>query len=225
VLSHQCAGVLWGYFDWQERLMDVTVPTASSRTHADIRIHRSTRLAAVDATRHRGIPVTSPAQTLLDLASVLPYDGARRAVRQGQSLTRVSVRQIAELLARNRGRRGVVALRRIIATGPAPTRSELEDVVLDLILSGGFAHPDVNVPLRLEGHRVVPDFRWPAQRLVIEADSREWHDNPIAHEDDIRRQALLERHGERVLRVTWHQAVARRSETLARIRAAGAPPT
>jgi predicted transcriptional regulator of viral defense system len=225
VLSHQCAGVLWGYLEWQDRLMDVTVAAASSRTHPGIRIHRSTELTTADVTRHKGIPVTSPARTLLNLAAALPFDGARRAVREAQSLRRVNVRQLTGLLARSGGRRGVATLRRIVATGPAPTRSELEDVVLDLILSGGFAHPDVNVPLWLDGRRVVPDFRWRAQRLVVEADSREWHDNPVAREDDIERQALLERHGERVLRVTWRQAVGRPAETLARIRAAGAPPT
>ena len=89
--------------------------------------------------------------------------------------------------------------------------------MLDLILRGGHVHPDVNVPLRLEGRRVVPDFRWPEQRLVVEADSRQWHDNPLAREDDAERQALLEAHGERVLRVTWAQAIARPTPTLTRL--------
>jgi very-short-patch-repair endonuclease len=48
-------------------------------------------------------------------------------------------------------------------------------------------------------------------------------DNRLAREDDAERQALLEAHGERVLRVTWSQAIAHRAETLERIRAAGAP--
>ena len=89
-----------------------------------------------------------------------------------------------------------------MATGPAPTRSELEDVVLDLLLRADLEHPDVNVPLTVGGRRVMPDFRWPAQRLVIEADGAAWHDDPTAREDDAERQALLEAHGERVLRVT-----------------------
>jgi very-short-patch-repair endonuclease len=135
------------------------------------------------------------------------------------------VRQLAEMLARHRRRRGAAKLAEIIATGPAPTRSELEDVVLDLILRGGHVHPDVNVPYYVEGRRVIPDFRWPEQRLVLEADSATWHDNPLARADDAERQALLEAHGERVLRVTWAQAIARPGPTLARLRAAGAPYT
>jgi hypothetical protein len=120
-------------------------------------------------------------------------------------------------------RRGTACLNRILATGPAPTRSELEDVVLDLILDGGLARPDVNEPLLLAGRRVVPDFRWPEQEVVVEADGGAWHDNQLAREDDAERQALLEAHGERVLRVTWSQAITRPGQTIARIRASGVP--
>jgi len=95
--------------------------------------------------------------------------------------------------------------------------------VLDLMLDGGLEHPDVNVPLMLGGRRVIPDFRWPRERLVVEADGAAWHDNKVAREDDAERQALLEASGERVVRVTWQQAVERPAETLARFRAAGAP--
>jgi very-short-patch-repair endonuclease len=42
----------------------------------------------------------------------------------------------------------------------------------------------------------------------------------LSVEDDAERQALLEAHGERVVRITWQQVVRRRSETIARIRAA-----
>jgi very-short-patch-repair endonuclease len=96
--------------------------------------------------------------------------------------------------------------------------------VLELIVSGGFQHPQVNAPMFVAGRRLVPDFRWPEQRLVIEADSAAWHDGAISREDDAERQALLEARGERVLRITWSQAVAGRTQTLARLRAAGAPP-
>jgi hypothetical protein len=170
----------------------------------------------------RPIPVTSPPRTLLDLASILPYKPLRRAVRQAQFLGLVSVVQLNETLGRSRRRRGVRTLRRITAAGPAPTRSELEDVILDLILEAGLAHPDVNVPLRLAGRRVILDFRWP-QRLVVEADGAAWHDNDLARADDADCQALLEAHGERVVRVTWHQAGTQPGQTLARLRAAGAP--
>jgi hypothetical protein len=224
VLSHFSAAALWDLVRWDDRWPEVSVVGPGTRAHPGLRVHRTATLGVPDVTRHRGIPVTSPARTLLDLASLLDYRPLRRTVRQAQSLRRVNIQQLTEVLGRLRPRRGVHNLARIVATGPAPTRSELEDIVLELILRGGFAHPDVNVPLSLGERRIVPDFRWPAKHLVIEADGAAWHDHKIAREDDAERQALLEAHGERLLRITWHQAIARPTETLARLRAAGAPP-
>ena len=225
VLSHVAAAALWGFMPWEERYPEVTVVGTWSRGHAGLRVHRTRSLDLDDRTRYRAIPVTTPARTLLDLAATLDHRPLRAATRRAQSLQRVNVRQLAETLARHGRRRGAAGLAEIIATGPAPTRSELEDVVLDLILRGGHVHPDVNVPYYVEGQRTIPDFRWPEQHLVLEADSTTWHDNPLARADDAERQALLEAHGERVLRVTWAQAIARPGPTLARLRAAGAPYT
>jgi hypothetical protein len=220
VLSHFSAAVLYELVRWDDRHPEITAPT--TRTHRGIRVHRSSMLEVHDTTRRNGILVTTPARTLVDLAATFEHRALRRVVRHAQT-NLVSVRQILETLDRLGPRRGITKLTKILATGPAPTRSELEDAVLDLILAGGLAHPDVNVPITLNGRRLIPDFRWPAQRLVIEADGAAWHDDRLAREDDAERQALLEAHGERVLRVTWSQAIARRAETLARIRAAGAP--
>ncbi|HEU0303625.1 MAG TPA: type IV toxin-antitoxin system AbiEi family antitoxin domain-containing protein [Gaiellaceae bacterium] len=220
VLSHYAAATLYGLVRWDDRYPEVTTPT--SRAHRGIRTHRSSVLEVQDVTRHRGIPVTTPARTLVDLASRFHYEPLRRAVREAQR-SLVSIKAILETLDRLGPRRGTANLARILATGPAPTRSELEDTVLDLLLDAGFQHPDVNVPLTIDDKRVIPDFRWPGRRLVIEADGAAWHDNRLAREDDAERQALLEAFGERVIRVTWDQAITRRAETVERIRAAGAP--
>jgi hypothetical protein len=224
VLSHFSAAALLGLVRWEDRSPEVTVTSSGTRLQRGLRVHRTGALHVDDVTRRRGIPVTSPARTLLDLAAVLPYSALRRAVRQAQSLRLVSLRRLTETLIRLGPRRGTRKLRRVLATGYQPTRSVLEDVVLDLLVTGGLAAPDVNVPLFIAGRRVVPDFRWPEQRLILEADGAAWHDHKLAREDDAERQALLEAHGERVLRVTWQQAMTRRSQTLARVRAAGAPP-
>ena len=174
-------------------------------------------------TRRRGIPVTTVPRTLLDLAAVLDDTALRRAVREAQAKKLATVGDIAAILRRPGAQTGRKRLAQIIATGPAPTRSALEDAVLDLMLVGGISHPEVNPPMWLEGRRFVPDFRWPGQRLVLEADGAAFHDGEVARDDDAIRQALLEAHGERVIRVTWEQAVVHPEQTLARIRAAGAP--
>lgn len=217
VLSHYSAAALWGFVAWDDRRPEVTVAGAGTRVHRGLRVHRTKSLPRRDVTRRRGIPVTTPARTLFDLASILDYRSLRRAVRQAQALRRVNVRQLTEVLARLRPRRGAGKLARVVATGAAPTRSELEDVVLDLILDGGLAHPEVNVPIWLDGRCLVPDFRWPRERLIVEADGAAWHDHRLAREDDAERQALLEAHGERIVRVTWPQAVGQPAQTLSRL--------
>jgi hypothetical protein len=223
LLSHYSVAALLGFVQWDGRYPEVTLVGSTTRRHRGIRVHRTASLDPADRSCYRGIPITAPARTLADLACSLDYRSLRRAVRQAQALRRVSLRDLADITRRLGRRRGRGNLMRILATGAAPTRSELEDVVLDLILSAGFERPDVNVPLYMAGRRVVPDFRWPGCGLVVEADGAAWHDHKLAREDDAERQALLEAHGEHVLRVTWTQAVSRPSQTIARIRTAGAP--
>ena len=199
VLSHYSAATLWGLVTWDDRHPEVTV--ATGRTHKGIRAHRSRTLHRADITRRHGIRLTTPARTIHDLSSVLPYKGVRRAASQALSL---------RLLAPHH-------LPASIATTIAPTRSELEDAVLDLLLNAGFQRPDVNKPMRINGRRVIPDFRWPEHHLIVEADGARWHDTPQARADDAERQALLEAHGQRVIRVTWHQATAHAAQTARRV--------
>ena len=220
VLSHRAAAALWGFLDWDEcRYPEVTVRSTVRRDHSGVRTHRTRTLLPRDVTRREGIPVTTPARALLDLAGDLPPKGLRRATRQAQAMHWTNVRQIADVLARANGRRGGARLAALVADGPAPTCSELEDVVLDLVLGAGLRRPAINERLGA----VFPDLRWPDQRLTVECDDAAWHDGALAREDDAERQARLEATGERVLRVTWRQAVTRPQQTLARLIAAGAP--
>ena len=93
--------------------------------------------------------------------------------------------------------------------------------MLDLILGAGLRRPEINRRLG----RVYPDLRWPAERLTVECDGATWHSAKHAGEDDAERQARLEADGERVLRVTWDQALKQPQQTIARLVAAGAPYT
>jgi very-short-patch-repair endonuclease len=220
-LGYRSAGAEWECMDWIDDLylVEVVIPRSAPLRQPGLRIHRTRRLDPREVTRHDGIPITTPARTLLDLADILPDKGLRRAVRQAQALNLVSVRQIADVLTRAQGRRGAARLAQLIADGPTPTRSVLEDLVLGVVLDGGFQRPQIN---HRRG-RVYPDLRWPEQRLIVECDSKTWHDGKLASEDDAERQARLEADGERVLRVTWQQALKNPEQTVARLLAAGAP--
>jgi len=196
LLSHYAAATLFGLVRWDGRRIEVTVPGTAARRHAHVRVHRTLCLAPQDQHLHRGVPVTAPARTLLDLAPQLPPRALRRTVREALALRVVSVPELVAVLGRLAPCPGSGRLAGIVAGAPAPTRSMLEDVVVDLLVRGGLEHPDVDVALVIGGRRVVPDFRWPAERLVVEADGAAWHDNRLAREDDAARQALLEAHGD-----------------------------
>jgi predicted transcriptional regulator of viral defense system len=136
-ISHVTSEMLWGVIEPdEERAIEVTIVGDHRRVHPGIRCHRTTDLPARDRRRVRGIPVTSPARTLLDIAATTDGYALRNAVRRAQGLKRVNLRQIAEVLDCLGPRRGSRRLARVIAGGPAPTKTVLEDVVLDMLLGG-----------------------------------------------------------------------------------------
>jgi hypothetical protein len=200
-LSHYSAAALHGLVKWDGRPFDVSAPT--KRSHPRIKVHRPN---TVERLVLKGIPVTPKLRTVIDLVKTTDEATAKRALRQA----RFSARELEQLPP------GILDL------GTAPTRSPLEDRVHDLVVDAGLEPPLVNAAYRLPTRTVYPDLWWPGLRLIVEADSREWHDDPLAQYEDAERQAELEAAGERVLRVTSAQ-MRRPRQVLARIRAAGVP--
>src|SRR5688572_1612395 len=93
-LSHYSTAALYGLVRWDYRYPEVTV--TAKRRHAGIRTHRTT---TPDATHHKGIPITTPARTLIDLAGQLDYRTLRRTVREAQRHL-VTIPQILQTLDR-----------------------------------------------------------------------------------------------------------------------------
>jgi predicted transcriptional regulator of viral defense system len=90
-LSWYAAGMLLEYLPREERLPDVTVVGSKARRVHGINVHRARSLHWRDVTHHRGIPVTSPERTLLDLATVLSPQSLRTAARRAQAAHQVIV--------------------------------------------------------------------------------------------------------------------------------------
>jgi very-short-patch-repair endonuclease len=222
-LSHWAACALAGLVHWDGRPIDVTVPGTSLRAREGIVFHHSRTIAPRDVTRRHGIPTTTAARAVVEIAPQLSDRRLKRVVRQAQAERLASVRQFADVLRRAGGLRGANRIAEIIAPGAAPTASGHEDEVLDMILAAGLEHPVVNARLLVGGEPYYPDLRWPAQRLSLEIDSSPWHDGPLAQELDAERQAELEAAGERVLRTTREQAIRAPQQLIRRLTAAGAP--
>jgi Transcriptional regulator, AbiEi antitoxin len=218
VLSHHAAAAYWCFRRWDGRSPQVTV-TGAQRRVAGLRVHRARRLDRRDVMRRDGILVTSPARTLLDLAADLRPRELRRAARQAPAERHVNVRQLADVLTRAGGHRGAGALRGLVADGPAPTRSELEDIVLDLLDSAGIARPDEH---HVEARRAHRQPGLPVARTAPRRRGR-WRGIPRGcARPRARRRAPGAARGARLPRPAHHLAAAVRHprQTLARIRAA-----
>lgn len=81
----------------------------------------------------------------------------------------------------------------------------MERIFLHVCLQVGLPQPEVNVTLQVGNRRFKPDFLWRSQRLILEADSRRFHDTDVAFVDDRRREQRLQLAGWRVSRCTWEQ--------------------
>lgn len=221
VLSHYAAAVYWSMLPWDEaRRPEVTVLGSAGRGLSAIHVHRTRGLNPRDVWQRGALLVTSPERAALDLAAVLDAHALRRMLRQAQAERRLNVQGLAGAIERASGHHGIRALRAVVADGPAPTRSELEDIALDLVDRAGIARPDLNRRRIIQGEVIVPDMRWPELHVVVELDGAAWHEHRLTREHDARKQALMEADGDRVLRVTWSQAVRSPQQTAARIRAA-----
>src|SRR4051795_3682340 len=123
VLSHRSAAVLWGVLRAWYGLPEVTVTDGRSRGRPGLRVYRTTRLDPRETRRREGVPVTAPARTLFDIASVIPERDLARAVEEAQVLRLVTPRELENIAGR--GRPGSAALRAVLDLQhePSLTRS------------------------------------------------------------------------------------------------------
>jgi very-short-patch-repair endonuclease len=182
-LSHRSAAALWGIRATGRARIDVTAPRRM-HSRAGVQMHFAA-LADDEVAVHDGIPVTSPARTLMDLAAVLPRDRLERAINEAERL-----------------RLDVGGAR---SAAPAITRSELEDRFLSLLEVHDLPAPEVNVALRLGDDWIEVDCLWRTPRLIVELDGFDAHGTRAAFERDRARDRRLQAAGWRVARVTWRQ--------------------
>jgi len=209
VLSHRSAAVLWGLRKDDGRpTFDVTAPNRRGRAPKGISAHRDGSLNREDRAQLDGIPCSSVARTLLDFAAVAPVWELRKAVSEAEVQRILDHGAVRRLIRRSRGRRGVARLRLVmdeIHPRTKWTRSDMEIAFLEMCERAGLPEPEVNVTLRLAGRRTMPDFLWRDAGLIVEADSREFHDTGSAFESDREREQRLQLAGWRVSRCTWRQ--------------------
>jgi very-short-patch-repair endonuclease len=208
VLSHRSAMALWGLRENKRASIDVTAPNRRGRIPRGIDAHRDGSLIPADRTTLHGVPCTSVARTLLDFAAVAPIRDLRKAVSEAEVLRILDHGAVRRLIKRSRGRRGVARLRMLmdeIHPQTKRTRSEMEILFLRMCEQARLPCPEVNATLYPGGRRTMPDFLWRDAGLIVEADSRRFHDTDSAFQSDREREQRLQLAGWRVSRCTWEQ--------------------
>lgn len=175
VLSHRTAAGLWklrpaGYGDGT---VEVTIRGRQTARPPGVRVHRTRLLTAREVRLSQGLPVTSPARTLLDIAELVSERELERALDEGLVSRVVRVGEVTDVLSRAVGRRGAPLLAAVLdrRSGPTVTRSEAEERMLGLIRAAQLPPPEVNV--RVHGFEV--DFLWREQEVVVEVDGYRYH--------------------------------------------------
>jgi hypothetical protein len=196
VLSHASAGALWGFRPCEGRYETVTRPgSGGSRRHGGVLVLRSTVLDG-HTTRRRGIPVTTAARALIELAPQLDPKATGRAFREALRLKATSREQLRQTLDGHPGHRGTALLRELAdryASIPyGRTRSNAEARALEVLHDAGAEPPRVNT--RVAGEEA--DLAWPG--LIVEIDGPDYHRFP---EEDARKQRRWEAAGYTVRRL------------------------
>jgi very-short-patch-repair endonuclease len=222
VLSHRDAAGLHDLRPANHAGVDVTTG-ANRRDEPGTRVHRTRVLDAEDITTVSGIPVTTVARTLLDLAGTVPHDHLAKAIKEAERRHTFDLRAVEAAMARTRGRRGPghrvlrEALNEYAALGLSASDSALEDAFLRLLRDAGLPSPAVNA--YVEGFRI--DAVWRTRRVAVELDGWAWHHTRDAFERDRERDAALTAAGWRVVRFTYHHVTRRPDAVIETLRRLG----
>jgi hypothetical protein len=162
--------------------------------------------------------VTTPAWTAVEVArglrrprALATLDAALRSETCGRGeLWRAAVEQA--------GRRGIVAVRELIALADPLAESPMESEARLAMIDGGLPIPKLQFEI-VDGSRELRrvDFAWPEQRVAVEYDGVDWHSDPDAMRRDRRRRAALEDVGWVVISIVFEDVRYRVWEFVARI--------
>ncbi|HEY2055802.1 MAG TPA: type IV toxin-antitoxin system AbiEi family antitoxin domain-containing protein [Solirubrobacterales bacterium] len=216
VASHKTAAWIWELRRWRPEAIHLTAPTRRHR-RGPVVVHFAL-LEPEDLDVIDGIPVTSVARTMLDLA---PEETTRRLhqmIDRAEERKTFDLRRFDSLLARAGGHPGRVKLRYALDTfKPEQTvlRSDLERRFRDLVIAAGLPAPQTNVVV--EAYEL--DAYWEAEGFAVELDVFATHGSRLSFETDREREDDLLLAGIELIRVTGTRLDREPRETIARVAA------
>lgn len=184
VLSHESAAALLVIGPEVAGALEVSTMLTAKHRVPGVRLHRRPALRHDSAGFYEGIPVTSPVQTLIDLATRHGRPAMEQSINEADKLGLVRTDDLRKALDRHPGERGVARLRLILDRRTFRyTRTELERAFIPLARKAGLPLPRTSV--YVTGHEV--DFHFPDLKLVIEADGLTYHRTPAQQAADRKR--------------------------------------
>jgi very-short-patch-repair endonuclease len=181
VLSHDSAASLLKI--GREPLSHLEISTILSTDHRipGVKLHRRPTLRRDAVGFCDGIPVTSPVQTLIDLATRHGRPRMERSINEADKFDLIRTDDLRKALDDHAGERGVARLRTILDRATFRyTRSELERAFLPVTRRAGLSLPRTSV--FVTGHEV--DFHFPDLKLVVETDGLTYHRTPAEQAKD-----------------------------------------
>jgi very-short-patch-repair endonuclease len=221
VVSHGTAAWLLGLRSWRPGEIDVIAPVEAGRKIAGIRRRFVPAPSGGEVWLRDGVPVTSPARTIVDCAGISDAREVGELIEQAAVEGFLDVGAIDRILDGPR-RRGTKQLLRAVAPWRRyrrgiKIRSRMEAKLLPLLSEAALPIPQTNAKLRLAGKAYEVDFLWREQKLVVETDGGRFHDNPAAEERDSGRNRALAKAGYRLRRLGWEDLRDRPEQTMAEI--------
>jgi very-short-patch-repair endonuclease len=176
-LSHASAAVLWEILPSHGGPLHVTVASGHPQ-RPGITIHRR---RSFEVTKHRGIPVTTVACTIADVAGDLPDEELERAINEAANRDLTDPERLRDAIAEMGARPGARRVLRLLDRDTyVVTDTRLEQHLLRIARRAGLPPPSAQH--RLPGGRV--DLHWPGLGLIIEADSLRYHRTPAQQRAD-----------------------------------------
>lgn len=216
VLSSGAAAALYGFPGFPPRQIEVVVMAESLRRRRfgkGVIVHRTNHLCDEDVTRFRGIPCTSPARTLFDVAATCAFDHLRRAaifcIRK-RLATPAQLHDQRKRLCKS-GRPGSMRFAQLcdeVAFEDVKTDSDLEDIAFDLIRKFKLPEPQRQVAVVEEGGYLgTPDLIYPSPVCtLIECIGHEFHSSRPDFFRDASRYNTFVAHGYTLLLFTYEDS-------------------
>jgi very-short-patch-repair endonuclease len=210
VASHHAAAALHQLDGFVEGPIEISSTRALKSSGDSVVLHRVKTFGVADVTVVDGIPVTSAARTIVDLAGAVGIPnraGAvglsdlERALDSGLRQRMFTLTRMEWEIRQSRGKRGVKELTNLVEERKryGVPETELERDFIRLIKRSALEMPQCQY--RIAGVGRV-DFVYPEDKLAIETDGYAWHSDPDAFQKDRARDQELLRLGWRVLRFT-----------------------